>query len=183
MDDIVQQAMAKWPHVPHCFGWLGLDSRGDWYLRDDAAQAAGSFGSGLPGSKGSRLNHEKLTEFIQRNYAADSNGRWYFQNGPQRVYVELQACPWVWRVDDAGAIHAHTGLPARYIASLVDEAGRLYLQTPLGLGLVHTADMARAAAVIEAGVWQPQEVPAHELPARFGYVCSPEADQRKTLAL
>ncbi|MFZ9138137.1 MAG: DUF2946 family protein, partial [Hylemonella sp.] len=24
MDDIVRQAMAKWPNVPACYGWLGL---------------------------------------------------------------------------------------------------------------------------------------------------------------
>ena len=30
MDDIVKQAMAKWPNVPHCYGWLGLDARGNW---------------------------------------------------------------------------------------------------------------------------------------------------------
>ena len=24
MDDIVRQAIAKWPNVPHCYGWLGL---------------------------------------------------------------------------------------------------------------------------------------------------------------
>ena len=23
MDDIVKKAMAKWPDVPHCYGWLG----------------------------------------------------------------------------------------------------------------------------------------------------------------
>ena len=40
MDDIVKQAMAKWPNVPACAGWLGLGARGDWYLRDEAAQAA-----------------------------------------------------------------------------------------------------------------------------------------------
>ena len=28
MDDIVKQAMAKWPNVPHCYGWLALDARG-----------------------------------------------------------------------------------------------------------------------------------------------------------
>ena len=39
MDDIVKQAIAKWPNVPHCYGWLGLDARGDWYLRDDRTQA------------------------------------------------------------------------------------------------------------------------------------------------
>ena len=42
MDDIVKQAMAKWPNVPHCYGWLGLDARGNWYMRDDSAQAAGA---------------------------------------------------------------------------------------------------------------------------------------------
>lgn len=183
MDDIVRQAMAKWPHVPHCFGWLGLDNRGDWYLRDDAAQAAGTFSSGLPGSKGSRLMHEKLVDFICRNYAADAQGRWYFQNGPQRVYVELQAAPWIWRVDDAAAIHAHTGQQTTYAESWVDEAGRLYLQTPLGLGLVHTADMGRAAAAVEAGLWLPQEIRAHEMPPRFGYVCSPQAEQSNTKPL
>ncbi len=41
MDDIVRQAMAKWPNVPHCYGWLGLDERGNWYMRDDRVQAAG----------------------------------------------------------------------------------------------------------------------------------------------
>ena len=27
MDDIVKQAMAKWPDVPSVYGWLGLDRR------------------------------------------------------------------------------------------------------------------------------------------------------------
>jgi len=54
MDDLVHQAMAKWPNVPDCYGWLGLDARGDWYMRDDQAQALGSFTQ----SKGSRLAHE-----------------------------------------------------------------------------------------------------------------------------
>ena len=40
MDDLVKQAMAKWPNVPDAYGWLGLGMRGDWYLRDEAAQAA-----------------------------------------------------------------------------------------------------------------------------------------------
>lgn len=86
MDDIVKQALAKWPNVPDCYGWLGLDARGDWYMRDDAVQAAGDFAK----SKGSKLQHEKLIEFIGRNYDADANGNWFFQNGPQRVYVELE---------------------------------------------------------------------------------------------
>ncbi|HZW22256.1 DUF2946 family protein, partial [Noviherbaspirillum sp.] len=38
MDEIVKQAMAKWPNVPHCYGWLALDARGNWRMRDDRAQ-------------------------------------------------------------------------------------------------------------------------------------------------
>ena len=38
MDDIVKQAMAKWPNVPDCYGWLGLDARGAWRMRDERAQ-------------------------------------------------------------------------------------------------------------------------------------------------
>ena len=51
MDDIVKAAMAKWPNVPNCYGWLGLDARGNWYMRDDNAQAAGAFcaASTVPG--------------------------------------------------------------------------------------------------------------------------------------
>src|SRR4030095_7710788 len=89
MDDIVRQAIAKWPNVPHCFGWLGLDARGNWYMRDDRVQAAGPF----PQSKGSLLKHDKLIDFIQRNYECDEQGQWFFQNGPQRVYVELEGTP------------------------------------------------------------------------------------------
>ena len=43
MDDLVRQALAKWPNVPDCYGWLGLDARGQWYMRDDRVQAAGPF--------------------------------------------------------------------------------------------------------------------------------------------
>ena len=104
MDDIVRQAMVKWPNVPNAYGWLGLDARGNWYLRDAQAQALGAFASGTPGAKGSMLRHEKLIDFIQRNYAADAEGQWYFQNGPQRVYVELELTPWVWRVQADGRV-------------------------------------------------------------------------------
>ncbi len=95
MDDIVRQAIAKWPNVPHCYGWLGLDARGNWYMRDDRVQQAGPFHE----HKGSLLKHEKLIDFIQRNYEADGAGQWFFQNGPQRVYVELEVAPFVWRID------------------------------------------------------------------------------------
>ena len=172
MDDIVKQALAKWPNVPDCHGWLGLDARGRWFMRDDKTQAAGPF----PQSKGSLLQHEKLIEFIQRNYEPDAEGQWFFQNGPQRVYVELECTPLVWRVNADFSVYAHTGqVPPQILACLLDEAGRLYLHTPLGLGLVHTLDMETAANAVEQGLWQPEEVQSADLPRRFGFVRSPQA--------
>jgi len=171
MDDIVRQAIAKWPNVPHCFGWLGLDARGNWYMRDDAVQAAGPF----PQSKGSLLRHEKLIDFIQRNYEHDADGQWFFQNGPQRVYVELEITPLVWRLGAGFSVTAHTGQPAQPRRAGVDELGRLYLDTDLGFGLVHTLDMEQASEAVEQGLWTPEEMMAAELPQRFGYVCSPAA--------
>ena len=58
MDDIVKQALAKWPNVPDCYGWLGLDARGRWFMRDDAAQAAVGYGRGLSLDAGIRLAEE-----------------------------------------------------------------------------------------------------------------------------
>ena len=129
MDDIVKQAMNKWPNVPNCYGWLGLDERGHWYLRDDAAQAQGPFQSGLSGAKGSLLHHEKLIEFIHRNYAADAHGAWFFQNGPQRVYVELAATPLVWRLSSDFKLTAQTGQETQAHSCFTDEAGKVYFQT------------------------------------------------------
>ena len=179
MDDIVKQALAKWPNVPDCYGWLGLDARGHWYMRDDRAQALGPFSGGSPQSKGSQLRHEKLIDFIGRNFQADSSGQWFFQNGPQRVYVELEATPLIWRVEPDASVHDHAGRPARVQRCLLDELGRLYLETDTGFGLVHTMDMVQAADAVEAGLWVPQDVFAPDLPARYGYEISPELLQKK----
>ena len=178
MDDIVRQAMAKWPNVPDCYGWLGLDARGHWYMRDDGAQAQGSFSSGAPGAKGSLLQHEKLINFIHRNYAADAQGQWYFQNGPQRVYVELEVTPWVWRIANDYSVLAQTGAATECLRCLNDESGRVYLLTPLGLGLVHSWDVATVAQALDTGHWQLEDVRAAELPAQFSFVLSPARDQK-----
>ena len=182
MDEMVRQAMAKWPNVPACYGWLGLDGRGNWFLRDAQSQAAGSFSEAVTEARGSELRHGKLIEFIGRNYLAEADGYWFFQNGPQRVYVELQFTPWVWRLrsDSAGLhIHSHTGMPlARRSGwrTLLDEAGRLYIATDRGLGLVHTQDVLEAAQALESGLLpEPEEVVAASLPGRFSYVTSPAA--------
>lgn len=175
MDDIVKQAMAKWPNVPDCYGWLGLDARGNWYMRDDASQAAGSFDSGQPGAKGSLLKHDKLIDFIQRNYGCDNAGQWYFQNGPQRVFVELEATPWIWRVGADLEVRAHDGAAVQYQQALLDENGWLYLETSQGFGLVHTQDVERASHALESGRWSLQEVLLCDMESRFGYIRSPQA--------
>jgi hypothetical protein len=173
MDEMVKAALRKWPNVPHCHGWLALDARGSWYMRDERIQAAGPF----PRVKGSRILHDKLLEFIHRNYSHDEAGAWFFQNGPQRVYVQLEAAPLVWRLDaaDGGwAVHAHTGQAARVAACWLDESGRLFLDTDIGYGLVHTLDTGIAAQAVEHGAWQPQEMAFADMPARFGYVLRPQ---------
>ena len=120
MDDIVKQALAKWPDVPNCYGWLALDARGHWRMRDERAQHLD-----LPGDK---LTNPALVGFINRNYAADERGCWYFQNGPQRVYVQLQAAPYIVRTDPAAGWLLHTGaaMPAIEAVALT-ETGALLL--------------------------------------------------------
>ena len=178
MDEIVKAALLKWPKVPHCHGWLALDARGQWFMRDDRIQAAGPF----PQIKGSRIDHEKLREFIHRNYLHDEAGAWFFQNGPQRVYVQLEAAPYVWRVDvwrvDAApgfAVSAHTGQSAQVKGCWLDEQGRLFLDTDIGFGIVHSMDMGVAAQAVEAGQWQPMDLAFADMPGRFGYRLTPVA--------
>jgi hypothetical protein len=172
MDEIVKAALKKWPNVPHCYGWLALDARGDWYMRDDRIRAAGPF----PQVKGSRIRHDKLLAFIGRNYGHDEHGAWFFQNGPQRVYLQLEAAPWVWRLPPdraAERVVSHTDLPATVRSAWLDEHGRLFLDTDLGFGIVHTQDMDAAADAVERGEWVPQELGFERMPGRFGYRLDP----------
>ncbi len=175
MDEMVKAALKKWPNVPDCYGWLALDARGDWYMRDDRTQATGPF----PQVKGSRINHDKLREFIERNYERDERGCWFFQNGPQRVYIELEASPWVWRLEAvegaAPGVRSHTGVDAQVESVWTDEHGRLFLATDQGLGIVHTLDMGTAADAVEQGLWDVQEASFAELSGRFGDRLSPQA--------
>lgn len=172
MDENVKQAMLKWPNVPACAGWLGLDARGHWFMRDDAVQAAGPF----PASKGSELQHEKLAEFIGRNYAKDEKGRWYFQNGPQRVFVELEAAPWVIRMQSDGTLTTHTGQAVQFVRSFVDEQGRVFIEADAGLGLLHSLDMLCFSDRLDQDpAWQPASVDSSQLAKAHQFVLSPLA--------
>ncbi|MGQ0750814.1 MAG: HAD-IIB family hydrolase [Betaproteobacteria bacterium] len=128
MDDLVLRGMAKWPDVPAVHGWLSLDRRGQWRIR------------------GERVSNPAVCAFIGRNYERDAEGRWFFQNGPQRVYVTLEYTPFVYRVvNQPGApiaLECHTGAPATAIrGAWMDEAGALLLETEHGIGLVHDRDV------------------------------------------
>ncbi|WP_028217837.1 DUF2946 family protein [Paraburkholderia oxyphila] len=151
MDDIVKQALARWPNVPHCTGWLLLDARGHWRLRDEADQAQGA--------PGTPVRHEALIGFINRNYERDAIGQWFFQNGPQRVYVELEYTPWVVRLASAngGALTLtdQTGQPFEPAAVYVDEHGSVLFERALpdtAGGSADVADVADAAAAAHANV-------------------------------
>ena len=140
-------------------------------------RSAGPF----PQSKGSRVTHDKLREFICRNYEHDDRGAWFFQNGPQRVYVALEAAPLVLGVrrvpDQPGGFEVDTQTGQRVAqvdSAWLDEQGRLFLATPQGLGVVRSLDMDAAADAIEAGLWAPDELSLAELTQRFGYLLDPQ---------
>ncbi|MGI4847106.1 MAG: DUF2946 family protein [Janthinobacterium lividum] len=135
MDEIVRKAMEKWPNVPHCYGWLALDARGNWRLRDETAQARD-----MPGDT---LRHEALVAFINRNYSHDETGRWFFQNGPQRVYVDLAIAPFVARTDPQRGLVLHTGEVLEQIDSAwMTEDGQLLFKSGDRLALLDDRDLA-----------------------------------------
>jgi Protein of unknown function (DUF2946) len=187
MDEIVTRGMLKWPNVPAVYGWLSLDRRGSWMIKN----AAGRF---------ERIANPAVNAFIGRNYAADAQGRWYFQNGPQRVFVALDYTPWVYRLDDAGeGLVAHTGAAPRALESVfVDDTGALLVEAEMGIGVLldrdlpafverladprgRTAerlleDVARgeeASALLRGGSVRVAPVRSAQVPALFGFVQRP----------
>ncbi|RQH10019.1 DUF2946 family protein [Paraburkholderia dinghuensis] len=198
MDEIVRQALARWPDVPHCTGWLLLDARGQWRLRDEADQAAGT--AGTP------VRHEALIGFINRNYGCDEHGQWYFQNGPQRVYVELEYTPLIVRLtcDATGTLTLtdQTGQALVPSAVYVDDAGSVLFastaegRAPVRIALLHDHDLdlfTDHASLAENGVdgtfvWRAgvslplKPVLRAQVPTRFGFVASPARDEVRALA-
>ena len=145
-------------------------------MRDDGVQAQGDFAQ----AKGSKLAHTQLIAFIERNYTCDLYGRWYFQNGPQRVFVELQSVPFVWRVLDSGLLTSAQGDILDLMECLVDENGRLYALTAKGLGLIHSMDIWHAAKALEDKQWpDAKQVGSAQLVVDYGYRLSPAKGEKK----
>ena len=146
MDDIVIRAMAKWPNVPVVYGWLALDRRGQWSIR---IASPADPESAVP--KFEPVANRKLIDFIGRNYARDERGRWYFQNGPQRVYVTLAYTPLVYRIANAHPLsfETHAGVHCADLQAVwMDEAGDLLFATEHGPGLLLDRDLPRALEAI-----------------------------------
>lgn len=122
MDDQVLRSLIKWPNVPDCFGWLALDRRGQWRMRDEFAQQ-----NHLPGQV---IQHAALNDFIARNYVCDERGRYFFQNGPQRVYITLDATPWIARItpsEDGSKLLTQCKNAIDPESALSDENGNIYI--------------------------------------------------------
>ena len=134
MDKRVLEAMARWPSVPDVYGWLSLTETGKWRLhpKGDATQAD---------TPGESITNTQIIGFINRNYTHCDNGQWYFQNGPQKVYVRLDAAPYIFHTNETGALTTHTQQAVqRILAWWLDDAGKLYAQTEHGPGLIAGRD-------------------------------------------
>lgn len=129
MDSSVIAALAKWPNVPAVFGWLRLDRRGNWLIR------------------GERLHQPALTGFICRNYDRDEHGRFFFQNGPQRVYVSLDYTPWICRFEQ-GNPHTHTGQPITAEEILLDDEGNMLIRWTDQIALIDDRDLPSMLACL-----------------------------------
>lgn len=156
MDPQVAAAMARWPNVPDVYGWLSLSSTGQWRLHPRGTgwhgQADPLAGLSEDDILGEAITSRQIMDFIGRNYLSNATGEWFFQNGPQRVYVRLDAAPYILRTDmDADGrlmLRTQTGEAAGQVSAWwLDEQGRVFAQTAIGPGMIAGRDLP---AVIEA---------------------------------
>ena len=173
MDEAVRRALVKWPNVPSCTGWLRLSRRGEWHVPDGP------------------IRHAGLAAFIGRNYAATTDGRWYFQNGPQQVFVSLAYTPTILRLAAADRLETQSGQAVAQLSEAwLDEEGSLLLNSEHGIALLDDRDLAAMSAHLDgdpeqpggpltlawAGRWIPVgRIRQDEVATRFGFVAEPAA--------
>jgi hypothetical protein len=156
MDDMVARSLARWPDVPAVYGWLALDRRGNWLI------------------KGERIGNPALRDFIGRNYEADERGCWFFQNGPQRVFVSLAYTPLVVHFEGERLIdQCGRSFPAG--ETLLDDEGSVLIAAGGAIALLDDRDLARFA---ERGEELPRIAKA-DVPRRFGFVQAPAVSLRR----
>ena len=155
MDEIVARSLAKWPNVPAVYGWLELDRRGNWRI------------------KGERISNAALNEFIARNYEADARGCWFFQNGPQRVFVKLAYTPLVVHYEGEQLVD-QCGRAFSPGSVFQDEEGSVLVDGDRGIALLDDRDLARYAD--QADILQ--RINRADVERRFGFVSEPLASLR-----
>jgi hypothetical protein len=191
MDASVIASIAHWPNVPHVYGWLSLDRRGRWRLQD------------------SPIANPHITDFIGRNYGCDGeknrSAAWFFQNGPQRVYVRLDYTPWVLRIGEDQMLITHTGAPVSAMhEALLDENGNLLITFEGSVGVIEdrdlpalldcicdasgrTADEAALTQLMDGSncglslAWHGVKLPlspirSSEVALRYGFIADPQPD-------
>ncbi|HKQ27131.1 MAG TPA: DUF2946 family protein [Burkholderiales bacterium] len=151
MDEIVARSLAKWPNVPAVFGWLSLDRRGNWLI------------------KGEKIANAALREFIARNYESDDKGRWYFQNGPQRVFVSLAYTPLVVHYQGED-LFDHCGRRFAPSQTFQDDEGSVLIAGHRSVALLDDRDLARFADDAQTL----KLIGRAEVPGRFGFVPEPK---------
>ena len=194
-DTTVIAAMAKWPNVPDVYNWLMLDARGRYRIRARDYEQSGRFDT---------IGNAAVVEFIGRNTTKDEAGRWYFQNGPQRVFFKLECTPFVARLQPQGMPLLHTGVVVERVNAVwIDELATAILETERGPALVDDRDNSAfvaglkplVGAVLDDTVleeWLQKPLSGHltweicgtrvavnpirraQLHARFGYVAAPQ---------
>jgi hypothetical protein len=117
----------KWPNVPDVYNWLELDNRGNWCIKNE------------------KISHKGLIKFINDHYSSDDKGRWFFQNGPQRVFVKLHSTPFILSIalnDDVIYFKTQTNQVIQQIEQFwLDNNGRLLLSWGQYLGLLSDRDL------------------------------------------
>jgi len=142
--------MARWPNVPAVYGWLQLDRRGNWRI------------------KGERIANAALREFIARNYLADERGCWFFQNGPQRVFVELAYTPLVVHYE-GDALLDHCERPFSPENLFQDEEGSVLIEGQGSIALLDDRDLERMVERADAL----SRIARAEVAGRFRFVAEP----------
>ena len=155
MDEIVARSLAKWPNVPAVYGWLELDRRGNWLI------------------KGERIGNPALRDFIARNYESDERGRWYFQNGPQRVYVKLAYTPFVVH-HEGERLFDHCGRPFVARTTFQDDEGSVLVEGELGIALLDDRDLERYADLAD----RLPRLERSDVEKRFAFVSDPAKSLR-----
>jgi uncharacterized protein YndB with AHSA1/START domain len=159
MDESVARSMAKWPNVPDVYGWLMLDRRGNWLVRSKG-----------DAQRFERIGNAAFRDFISRNYLSDARGRWYFQNGPQRVFVKLAYTPLVVH-HEGEALVDHCGRPFQASEAFLDDEGSVLFAGAPAAALLDDRDLERYSERPETL----SPIKMAEVAGRFRFVPEPRA--------